>query len=120
MIARVTCLMMAVALVAMLSLQSAEAQNFRQLGTRRGAVAGAIIGGIVGNQNNEAFAGVVVGGLVGGVAGRVVGNNLDQRYYAPQQPVYQHQYYQQRPVYNRGYGAPVYHHGGHGGYHYGY
>ena len=128
--ASITCLLVAVAFVVTSFSQSAEAQNFRQLGTRRGALTGAIIGGIVGNQNNEAFAGVVVGGLVGGVAGRVVGNNLDQRYYGTQQPIYQqpihHQpvyqqqyysaprqvYYQQQPAVYGGYGAPVYNYGG--------
>ena len=128
---RITFLMMCIALVATSCSQSAEAQNFRQLGTRRGALTGAIIGGIVGNQNNEAFAGIVVGGLVGGVTGRVVGNNLDQRYYSSRpvyrQPVYHQQqyytaprqvYYQRHPtVYGGGYSTPAYHYGG---YNHGY
>jgi len=112
----------------------AEAQNFRALGTRRGAVAGAVIGGIIGNQNNEAAAGIIVGGLVGGVAGRAIGNQQTRNfngghgqsyssgrtYY--QQPTYQQptyypaqryhappvQYYRQ-PTY-----APRYHGGGYG------
>jgi outer membrane lipoprotein SlyB len=60
-----------------LSSTSLEAQSFRQLGTRRGAVAGAVIGGLIGGQNDEVAAGIIAGGLIGGVAGRAVGNRMD-------------------------------------------
>ena len=84
--------------------QTAQAQSFSQLTTRRGAVAGAIIGGIAGNQNNETLAGVAIGGLVGGVTGRIIGNQA-QNFYGGR--VYQ----QPRPVYYsqpRYYSAPTY------------
>lgn len=87
---------------------TSDAQAYRTLGTRRGAIAGAIIGGIAGAQNDEALAGVAIGGLVGGVAGRVIGNNIDQNqfrgnnqtYYAPQRQYYapQQQFYSQPRV----------------------
>ena len=89
----------------------ADAQNFQQLGTRRGAVTGAILGAIIGDQNNEAFAGAAIGGLVGGTLGNVGGRNLD-RQWSGGQPIYNYngyrgggyynqpvQYQQYRPVY---------------------
>jgi len=82
---------------------SADAQNFQQLGVRRGAVTGAILGAIIGDQNNEAFAGAAVGGLVGGVIGNVSGRNLD-RQFSGGQPIYNYNGYRggaysPRPVY---------------------
>ena len=99
-----------VALFVALTATSVEAQSFRQLGTRRGAITGAVIGGIIGGQNDEVAAGIIAGGLVGGVTGRVVGTRIDQRAayqyggYGYQQPRYNYQpkpYYQTqaRPVY---------------------
>ena len=68
-----------VVIIVALTATSLQAQNFRRLGTRRGAIAGAVIGGIIGGQNNEAAAGIFAGALVGGVAGRVYGNRVDYR-----------------------------------------
>ncbi|MFK7769583.1 MAG: glycine zipper domain-containing protein [Mariniblastus sp.] len=68
-----------VVLFVALSATSVEAQSFRQLGTRRGAITGAVIGGLIGGQNDEVAAGIIAGGLIGGVAGRAVGNRMDQR-----------------------------------------
>lgn len=102
----------------------AEAQNFQQLGTRRGAVTGAILGAVIGDQNNEAFAGAVIGGLVGGTVGNVGGRNLD-RQFSGGRPIYnyggyrggnygyvQPSYYSRPVQYQR---VPVYNYGG-GGY----
>ena len=50
---------LALAAVAVMTVP-ADAQSYRTLGTRRGAVAGAVIGGIIGAQNNEAAAGIIV------------------------------------------------------------
>ena len=77
----------------------AQAQNFQQLGTRRGVVGGAILGAVIGDQDNEAFAGAVIGGLVGGTVGNISGRNLDRQFYG---------------------GAPVYNYGGYRGGSYGY
>ena len=88
----------------------ADAQNFQQLGTRRGALTGAILGAVIGDQNNEALGGAVIGGLVGGTIGNVGGRNLDRQfgggapiynyrgysgggYYAPQQTFARPAYY---------------------------
>ncbi len=86
---------LALAAVAVMTVP-ADAQSYRTLGTRRGAVAGAVIGGIIGAQNNEAAAGIIVGGLVGGVAGRAVGNQKDRAYYGGN---YGHSGYYQQPRY---------------------
>ena len=87
---------------------SVEAQNFQQLGLRRGAVTGAILGAVIGDQNNEALAGAAIGGLVGGTIGNVSGRNLDRQFYGGQ-PVYGYgggnRYYSQ-PVYRQA--DPVY------------
>lgn len=116
----------AIALIAAPSM--AEAQNFQQLGTRRGAVTGAILGAVIGDQNNEAFAGAVIGGLVGGTVGNVGGRNLD-RQFSGGAPIYnyggyrggsqgfgggfaQPTYYSRPVQYQR---VPVYNYGG-GGY----
>jgi len=76
---------------------SLEAQSFRTLGTRRGALVGGVIGGIIGGQNDEVAAGIIAGGLVGGVTGRVVGNRLD---------INQSRAYYQG--YSQGYSQPTY------------
>ena len=80
---------------------SADAQNFQQLGTRRGAVAGAILGAVIGDQNNEAFAGAAIGGLVGGTIGNVSGRNLD-RQFSGGRPIYNYGGYRGGPYYGGG------------------
>lgn len=88
---------------------AADAQNFRALGTRRGAVAGAIIGGVIGGQNDEVAAGIIAGGLVGGVAGRAIGNRVQQNqiYYGTQRQIYSPSTFHSQPVY-RTYAQPQY------------
>lgn len=97
---------------------AADAQNFQQLSTRRGAITGAILGAVIGDQNNEALAGAAIGGLVGGAIGNVGGRNLD-RQFSGGRPIYNYggygtgAYYQQqafaRPVYSP---RPAYYGGG--------
>lgn len=105
------CSCMVVALVFSF-VQSAAAQNFSQLTTRRGALTGAVIGGIIGGQNDEVAAGIIAGGLVGGVTGRVIGNQANNYYgggrsYAPQQTYYaQPTYRSYNPAPARAYYAP--------------
>jgi hypothetical protein len=76
-----------------LSISSAQAQSFRTLGTRRGAIVGATFGGIIGGQNDEVAAGILAGGLIGAATGRFVGNRMDQRA-AAQYSYPQHSYSQ--------------------------
>lgn len=68
----------------LLSASTAEAQGFKQQGTRRGAVVGGIVGGIIGAKNDRPAAGIITGAVVGGLVGREVGRNRDTRYYGPQ------------------------------------
>ena len=56
MFVRTTCVVVALMLFGASTL---EAQGFRQLGTRRGAITGAVIGGIIGGQNDEVAAGII-------------------------------------------------------------
>ena len=102
--------------LALTATSTLEAQDFRSLGTRRGALVGAVAGGLIGGSNDEVAAGIIAGGLVGGAAGRVIGNQMNIRNYGygtgyggayrPQQS-----YYQPRPAYvqpSYGYAQPRY------------
>jgi hypothetical protein len=91
-----------------LTTSSLEAQDFRTLGTRRGAITGAVIGGLIGGKNDEVAAGIIAGGLIGGVTGRAIGNRMDANSYGYQQS-YGHQNY------GRSYAQPAYNHYGHYG-----
>ena len=90
-------------LFAAMNTSALEAQGFRTLGTRRGAITGAVIGGIIGGQNDEVAAGIIAGGLIGGATGRFIGSRVDQnRAYGGQQyPQYQQGY---SPQPQQGYG----------------
>lgn len=86
--------------LAMTATSTLQAQDFRALGTRRGALIGAVAGGLIGGHNDEVAAGIIAGGLVGGVTGRVIGNQMNARNYGygggyhayqPQQTYYQPQ-----------------------------
>ena len=111
--------------VMMFMATTVEAQDFRALSTRRGALIGAGLGAIAGAQNDEALAGIAIGGLVGGAAGRYVGNRLNydvgraynngfaqgSYYQQPQyysQPSYNYQPYGGRSYSNYGYRQPYY------------
>ena len=80
----------------------AQAQGYKQRGTRTGAIAGAIIGGLIGAGNDEALAGAAIGGVVGGITGRAVGRSRDAQY---RYGGYGHGYYEQPGYYHRGYGG---------------
>ena len=110
--------------VMMFMSSTVEAQDFRTLGTRRGALIGAGLGAIAGAQNDEALAGIAIGGLVGGAAGRYIGNRINYdvgraynngfvqgsyaqpRYYS--QPAYNYQPYGGRSYSGYGYSQPYY------------
>ncbi|MBX3418708.1 MAG: glycine zipper 2TM domain-containing protein [Pirellulaceae bacterium] len=68
----------------LISASTAEAQSFKQQGTRRGAVVGGIVGGLIGAKNDRPAAGIITGAVVGGLVGREVGRNRDNRYQGPQ------------------------------------
>jgi hypothetical protein len=99
--------LLALACVAMTATSFVQAQDYRGLGTRRGAVAGAVIGGLIGGKNDEVAAGIIAGGLIGGATGRIVGNRMDQNrygqnygypnqgysYHQPQSTVHSQQHY---------------------------
>lgn len=91
----------AVAAFAICAPSVAQAQGYKQQGTRRGALAGAIIGGLIGASNDEALAGAAIGGVIGGVTGRAVGRNRDAQYRSVRYGGGGQGYYQQ-PNYYRG------------------